>query len=85
MADVDLNEYNGGRLLGATIALLVLSWVTIALRTYTRAVIMRSFMADDWLMLTSQVREIASELPKKAAADLNRLYLPSCAPSSLLV
>lgn len=56
MAQVDLNEYNGGRLVGATIALLALSWITIGLRTYTRAVIMRSFQADDWLMLVAQVR-----------------------------
>lgn len=55
MAEVDLNEYNGGRLVGATIALLALSWITMGLRAYTRAVIMRSFMADDWLMLIAQV------------------------------
>ncbi|PMB68089.1 hypothetical protein BM221_006266 [Beauveria bassiana] len=55
MAEVDLNEYNGGRLVGATIALLVLSWITIGLRTYTRAVIMRSFQSDDWLMLVAQI------------------------------
>ncbi|OAQ98252.1 hypothetical protein LLEC1_00773 [Akanthomyces lecanii] len=55
MARVDLNEYNGGRLVGATIALLTLSWITIGLRTYTRAAIMRSFQADDWLMLVAQV------------------------------
>ncbi|KAJ3486784.1 hypothetical protein NLG97_g6544 [Lecanicillium saksenae] len=55
MAQVDLNEYNGGRLVGATVALLALSWITIGLRTYTRAVIMRSFQADDWLMLIAQI------------------------------
>lgn len=55
MAEFDLNEYNGGRLVGATIALLALSWITMGLRAYTRAVIMRSFMADDWLMLIAQV------------------------------
>lgn len=55
MADVDLSEYNGGRLVGATVALLVLSWITILLRTYTRAIIMRSFQPDDWLMLIAQV------------------------------
>ncbi|XWW96736.1 hypothetical protein V2A60_004716 [Cordyceps javanica] len=54
MAEVDPNEYNGGRLVGATIALLALSWITIGLRTYTRAVIMRSFQSDDWLMLMAQ-------------------------------
>ncbi|EGX91448.1 hypothetical protein CCM_05606 [Cordyceps militaris CM01] len=55
MAEVDLDEYNGGRLVGATIALLALSWITIGLRTYTRAVIMRSFQSDDWLMLVAQI------------------------------
>ncbi len=55
MAEVDLHEYNGGRLVGATISLLALSWITMGLRTYTRAVIMRSFQGDDWLMLVAQV------------------------------
>ncbi len=55
MAEVDLNEYNGGALVGTAVSLLVLSWITIGLRSYTRAVLMKSFMADDWLMLIAQV------------------------------
>lgn len=86
MAQVDLNEYNGGRLVGATIALLVLSWITIGLRTYTRAVIMRSFQGDDWLMLVAQVRCFGSRDFGAQVADIgHRLSLRQCAPSSLKV
>ncbi len=77
MAQVDLNEYNGGRLVGATIALLALSWITIGLRTYTRAVIMRSFQGDDWLMLMAQVRCSGSRAFGAQAADINTGYLHS--------
>lgn len=50
-----LAENNGGSLVGTAASLLALSWVTVGLRIYTRAVLMKSFMADDWLMLVAQV------------------------------
>ena len=53
--DVDLSENIGSSLVGTCIALLVLSWVAVGLRTYTRAILMKSFQADDWLMLVAQV------------------------------
>ena len=56
MADgVDLSEYNGGSLVITCGILLVLSWIAVGLRTYTRAVLMKSFQADDWLMFIAQV------------------------------
>jgi urea transporter len=55
MAEINLDEYNGNSLVGTAVSLLVLTWVTIGLRSYTRAVLMKSFMADDWLMLIAQV------------------------------
>jgi hypothetical protein len=88
MAEVDPNEYNGGRLVGATIALLALSWITIGLRTYTRAVIMRSFQSDDWLMLVAQVScpTNPAKFPRGHAAHTeHRLSLHQCARSSLKV
>jgi hypothetical protein len=51
----DLTEYNGGPLVATCISLLVLSWVAVGLRTYTRVVLMKSYQADDWLMLVAQV------------------------------
>ncbi|ODA81736.1 hypothetical protein RJ55_00239 [Drechmeria coniospora] len=52
--DVDLSENNSGPLVGASVSLLVLSWFAISLRTYTRAILMKSFKIDDWLMLVAQ-------------------------------
>lgn len=57
MADqhVDLSEDLSGSLVATCVSLLVLSWVAVGLRTYTRAVLMKSFMSDDWLMVIAQV------------------------------
>ncbi|KAK2589731.1 hypothetical protein QQS21_012588 [Conoideocrella luteorostrata] len=52
---VDMNEYNGGSLVATCIALLVTSWIAFGLRSYTRVVLMKSYQADDWLMLVAQV------------------------------
>jgi hypothetical protein len=58
MADesLDVNEYNGGPLVGTCIAFLALSWLAVGLRTYTRAVVIKGMQEDDWLMLVAQVR-----------------------------
>lgn len=55
MAGVDLSENNGGALVGTAAAFLVLSWVSVGLRTYTRAFLMQGFQLDDWFMLIAQV------------------------------
>ncbi|OTA06439.1 hypothetical-protein [Trichoderma parareesei] len=56
MADesLDVNEYNGGPLVGTCIAFLALSWLAVGLRTYTRAVVIKGMQEDDWLMLVAQ-------------------------------
>ncbi|KAL7962439.1 hypothetical protein V8C34DRAFT_183537 [Trichoderma compactum] len=56
MADdhVNLNEYNGAPLVGTCIAFLSLTWLAVGLRTYTRAVVIKSVQEDDWLMLVAQ-------------------------------
>ncbi|GAW16977.1 hypothetical protein ANO14919_064260 [Xylariales sp. No.14919] len=54
MAPQDPNaptDSNGGGLLAAAIATLIISWLSVALRTYVRAVMTRSFQMDDWVML----------------------------------
>ncbi|KID77490.1 uncharacterized protein G6M90_00g096800 [Metarhizium brunneum] len=58
MADettVDLTEYNGGSLIAACTVLLITSWFAVGLRSYTRVFLMKSYQADDWLMLAAQV------------------------------
>ncbi|EHK27523.1 uncharacterized protein TRIVIDRAFT_140068 [Trichoderma virens Gv29-8] len=57
MADdnLNLNEYNGGPMVGTCIAFLSLTWLAVGLRTYTRAVVIKSVQEDDWLMLLAQV------------------------------
>lgn len=53
--DVDLDEYNGDALLVTAITFLALSWIAVILRVWTRAILMKSFLLDDWFMLASQV------------------------------
>jgi hypothetical protein len=57
MADdnLDLNAYNGAPLVGTCAAFLSLTWLAVGLRTYTRAVVIKSLQEDDWLMLVAQV------------------------------
>ncbi len=55
-AMADPNENNSTALLAVSIALLVLTYVSVALRTYVRVTLTKSFQADDWLMLIAQVR-----------------------------
>ncbi|KAL7797535.1 hypothetical protein V8C37DRAFT_279492 [Trichoderma ceciliae] len=53
--NLNLNAYNGGPLVGTCIAFLSLTWLAVGLRTYTRAVVIKSVQEDDWLMLVAQV------------------------------
>lgn len=71
MAEVDLTEYNGGALVGTVIVLLILSWISVGLRTYTRAVLMKCLEIDDWLMIVAQV---CNFLDSDSAAVLRAPY-----------
>lgn len=54
MAPQDPNaptDSNGVGLLVAAIVTLVISWLSVALRTYVRAGMIKSFQVDDWVML----------------------------------
>ncbi|KAI0490918.1 hypothetical protein F4859DRAFT_520554 [Xylaria cf. heliscus] len=54
MAPQDPNaptDSNGIGLLVTGIVMLSLAWLSMALRTYVRAVMMKSFQVDDWVML----------------------------------
>ncbi|KAI3399330.1 hypothetical protein diail_7285 [Diaporthe ilicicola] len=57
MADnaTDLDDYNGGALVGTAVSFLIMTFLSVGLRTYVRGVLTKSFLADDWLMLAAQV------------------------------
>ncbi|KAM0435172.1 hypothetical protein ACHAPT_003262 [Fusarium lateritium] len=50
----DLTEDNSVALVSTVIIFLALSWLSVGLRTYTRAFLMKSYQLDDWLMLIAQ-------------------------------
>ena len=52
---VNLAEDNSNALVGTAVSFLAFTYVSVALRTYVRAVLTRNFQIDDWLMLVSQV------------------------------
>ncbi|KAI3325038.1 hypothetical protein HD806DRAFT_463794 [Xylariaceae sp. AK1471] len=58
MAPQDPNaptDSNGIGLLVAAVVALIISWLSVALRAYVRAVVIRSFQVDDWVMLAGLV------------------------------
>ncbi|RSL39043.1 hypothetical protein CEP53_014365 [Fusarium sp. AF-6] len=52
---IDLSEDNSAALVSTAIIFMALSWLSVGLRTYTRAFLMKSYQLDDWLMLIAQV------------------------------
>lgn len=52
---INLDEENGVALIATAITLLVLSWTSVGLRSYTRVWLMNGMQLDDWLMLVAQV------------------------------
>lgn len=58
--DIDLSETNGLSLVSTAGVFLALSWISVVLRTYTRAVLMKGFQLDDWIMLVAQVRGLST-------------------------
>ncbi|KAJ4388578.1 hypothetical protein N0V93_006036 [Gnomoniopsis smithogilvyi] len=50
----DADQYNGGDLLITLIVFQVLTWISVALRTYVRTMLTKNFQTDDWLMLVAQ-------------------------------
>lgn len=52
---IDLSEDNSVALVSTVIVFMALSWLSVGLRTYTRAFLMKSYQMDDWLMLIAQV------------------------------
>ncbi|PHH85655.1 hypothetical protein CDD83_111 [Cordyceps sp. RAO-2017] len=57
MADtnVDLSQDLGYSMVIPCLVLLPLTWISVALRTYARAVLTKSFKIDDWFMVIAQV------------------------------
>jgi hypothetical protein len=52
---VDLDEFNGGQLIGVSVASLTITYFSVALRCYVRIKITRAFSIEDWFMVISQV------------------------------
>ncbi|CAN8095686.1 unnamed protein product [Discula destructiva] len=48
------DQYNGGALLVTVVFFQVLTWLSVALRTYVRVALTKNFQSDDWLMLVAQ-------------------------------
>lgn len=63
-----LVQYNGGDLRITAILFLILTGLSVGLRTYVRGFMTNSFQADDWLMLVAQV---------KFLSDTQSLYDPN--------
>lgn len=55
--------YNGSSLVATAVLLLVFTWTSVSLRTYTRIALTKNFYADDWLMLISQARSRCPSQP----------------------
>lgn len=51
----DASQYNGGDLLITIVIFQILTWISVALRTYVRTSLTKNFQTDDWLMLVAQV------------------------------
>lgn len=51
----DASQYNGGELLVTIVIFQILTWISVALRTYVRTSLTKNFQTDDWLMLVAQV------------------------------
>jgi hypothetical protein len=61
MAPQDPNaptDSNGAGLLIAAAVTLTIAWISVALRTYVRVHMTRSFQVDDWVMLAGLVRAL---------------------------
>ncbi|KAI5924832.1 hypothetical protein F4810DRAFT_709402 [Camillea tinctor] len=48
-------DSNGGSLVTTVTIMLVFSWCSVFLRSYTRAILTKCFQVDDWLMLAAQI------------------------------
>ncbi|KAJ2906606.1 putative integral membrane family protein [Zalerion maritima] len=53
--EVDLNETNGKALVSASVVFLVISYLSVFLRSYVRAFLTNGFQADDWFMVVAQI------------------------------
>jgi hypothetical protein len=61
MADrplVPVGENDGYPLLGTAVSFLTMTWISVLLRTYVRAVLTKNFEWDDWLLLVAQVSNL---------------------------
>lgn len=70
--DTGHDGYNGSALVITSVTFLVLTWLSVLLRTYVRGFLTKSFQLDDWLMLVAQVCTArGSNSPGMAFADID--------------
>lgn len=74
-------EDRSQQVLAVAILFFILSWLTVLLRIYVRAGMLKSFGLDDWLMVTTQVRDIIP--PFQAERRRNAYGLPASSYSLL--
>jgi hypothetical protein len=53
--DLDLDENNGASLVTTAISLLVITWLSVGLRAFTRVFLIKNFQRDDWFMIAGQL------------------------------
>lgn len=68
-------EDRGPQVAAVAIPFLALSWVAVSLRCYVRAVMMKSFGADDWLAVASLVSIILDLIRKFEIRTLATAYI----------
>lgn len=66
-----LDQYNGASLVVTSVIFLVLTWLSVALRTYVRAFMTNAFQMDDWLMLVAQVRSGQEKRHRSGLMDID--------------
>lgn len=71
-------ESKGGALVATAAAFMTLSWLSVLLRTYVRAIMLKGFQADDWLMLVAQVCHLHTRLERTCTQSLQVNYTTSC-------
>jgi hypothetical protein len=49
-------ESNGAALVVTSIIFLILTWLSVFLRSYVRLFMLKGYELDDWFLLTAQVR-----------------------------
>lgn len=72
-------EDRSHEVLAVAVLFLTLTWITVLLRVYVRAGMLKSWGLDDWMMLVTQVSPLVcgeNQAARMIADKIARLYLP---------